>query len=57
VTRRWHHEQQTEQMWCLTLAANAIVCWSTEYHGLGVPALRRRAAVGVLAENTDGGPS
>ncbi|MDI6103775.1 Tn3 family transposase [Actinoplanes sp. NEAU-A12] len=36
-----HHEQQTEQMWCLTLATNAIVCWSTEYHGLGVAALRR----------------
>ncbi|MFE7978395.1 Tn3 family transposase [Streptomyces shenzhenensis] len=30
-----HHEQQTEQMWCLTLATNAIVCRSTEYHGLG----------------------
>jgi hypothetical protein len=28
-------------MWCLTLATNAIVCWSTEYHGLGVAALRR----------------
>lgn len=39
--RRRHHEQQTEQMWCLTLATNAIVCWSTEYHGLGVAALRR----------------
>ncbi len=39
--RRRHHEQQTEHMWCLTLATNAIVCWSTEYHGLGVAALRR----------------
>jgi TnpA family transposase len=39
--RRQHHEQQSEQMWCLTLATNAIVCWSTEYHGLGVAALRR----------------
>jgi TnpA family transposase len=39
--RHRHHEQQTEQMWCLTLATNAIVCWSTEYHGLGVAALRR----------------
>ncbi|WP_374556535.1 hypothetical protein [Micromonospora sp. RHAY321] len=28
-------------MWCLTLATNAIVCWPTEYHGLGVAALRR----------------
>lgn len=39
--RRRHHEQQTEQMWCLTLATNAIVRWSTEYHGLAVGALRR----------------
>nr|WP_243710375.1 Tn3 family transposase [Micromonospora sp. KC213] len=39
--RRRHHEQQSEQMWCLTVATNAIVCWSTEYHGLGVAALRR----------------
>jgi hypothetical protein len=28
--RRRRHEQQTEQMWCLTLATNAIVCRSTE---------------------------
>jgi TnpA family transposase len=41
AVRRRHHEQQTEQMWCLTLATNAVVCWSTEYHGLGVVALRR----------------
>ena len=39
--RRRYHEQQSEQMWCLTVATNAIVCWSTEYHGLGVAALRR----------------
>ncbi|MDQ1247558.1 MAG: hypothetical protein QG597_1928 [Actinomycetota bacterium] len=39
--RRRHHEQQTEQMWCLTLATNAIVTWSTEYLGLAVTALRR----------------
>jgi hypothetical protein len=38
--RRRHHEQQSEQMWCLTMATNAIVCWSTEYHGLAVGALR-----------------
>ncbi|MEU1813414.1 Tn3 family transposase [Micromonospora aurantiaca (nom. illeg.)] len=38
--RRRHLEQQTEQMWCLTLATNAIVCWPTEYHGLAVGALR-----------------
>ncbi len=36
-----HHEQQTEQMWCLTLATNAIVTWMTEYHGLAITALRR----------------
>lgn len=41
AVRRRHHEQQTEQMWCLTLAANAIVTWTTEYHGLAVAALRR----------------
>ncbi|MGH3259306.1 MAG: Tn3 family transposase, partial [Streptosporangiaceae bacterium] len=39
--RRRHHEQQTEQMWCLTLATNAIVTWTTEYHGLAVATLRR----------------
>jgi hypothetical protein len=27
-------------VWCLTLATNAIVCWSTECHGLAVGALR-----------------
>ena len=35
--RRRHHEQ----MWCLTLATNAVVTWTTEYHGLAVTALRR----------------
>ena len=39
--RRRHHEQQTEQMWCLTLATNAVVTWTTEYHGLAVAAIRR----------------
>jgi TnpA family transposase len=38
--RRRHHEEQTEQMWCLTLATNAIVTWTTEYYGLAVTALR-----------------
>ena len=38
--RRRHPGQQSEQMWCLTLATNAIVCWMTEYHGLAVTALR-----------------
>jgi hypothetical protein len=41
IVRRRHHEQQTEQMWCLTLATNAVVTWTTEYHGLAVAALRR----------------
>jgi len=41
AVRRRHHEQQTEQMWCLTVATNAIVTWTTEYYGLGVAALRR----------------
>lgn len=28
-------------MWCLTLATNAIVTWTTEYNGLAATALRR----------------
>jgi len=39
--RRPHHEEQAEQMWCLTLATNAVVTWTTEYNGLAVTALRR----------------
>lgn len=38
---RRYHEQQTEQMWCLTIAANAVVTWTSEYNGLAVTALRR----------------
>lgn len=38
--RRRYPEQQAEQMWCLTLATNAIVCWMTEYLGLAVDTLR-----------------
>jgi TnpA family transposase len=38
--RRRHPEQQTEQMWCLTVATNAIVCWMSEYLGLAVSTLR-----------------
>ncbi len=41
AVRRRYHEQQTEQMWCLTLATNAIVTWTTEYYGLAIAALRR----------------
>jgi TnpA family transposase len=39
--RSRHHEDQAEQMWCLTLATNAIVTWTAEYNGLAVTALRR----------------
>jgi hypothetical protein len=39
--RRPHHEEQAEQMWCLTLATNAVVTWTTEYNGLAVTVLRR----------------
>jgi TnpA family transposase len=41
AVRRRHHEQQTEQMWCLTLATNAIVTWTIEYYGLSIAAPRR----------------
>lgn len=40
AVRRRHLEQQTEQAWCLTLVTNAIICWTTEYYGLAVAALR-----------------
>src|SRR5439155_1470029 len=38
--RRRHHEDQAEQMWCLTLAANSVVTWTSEYNSLAVTALR-----------------
>jgi TnpA family transposase len=47
--RRRHPEQQTEQMWCLTLVTNAIVCWMTEYLGLAV------AALGATGRQVDDG--
>jgi TnpA family transposase len=50
--RRRHHAAQSEQMWCLTLATNAVICWMTEYRGLAVTALRgagRRIDDEVLA--------
>ena len=28
-------------MWCLTLATNAIIAWTTEYFGLAVEQIRR----------------
>jgi len=33
-------EAQTEQAWCLTLATNAVVAWTTEYYGLAVESMR-----------------
>lgn len=38
--RQRHHEELAEQMWCLTIATNAVVTWTTEYYGLAVTALR-----------------
>nr|WP_280423919.1 transposase [Nocardia carnea] len=32
---------QTEQAWCLTLATNAVIAWTTEYYGLAVAQMRR----------------
>ncbi len=40
AVRQRHLEQQTEQAWCLTLATNAVVTWTTEYYGLAVAAMR-----------------
>jgi hypothetical protein len=42
AVRRRHHEQQTEQAWCLTIVANAVVTWMTEYFGLAVARKRAR---------------
>ncbi|WBB69099.1 Tn3 family transposase [Micromonospora sp. WMMD812] len=55
--QRRHHEKQTEQMWCLTLATNTIVCWPTEYHGLGVAAPRRTATSTTRSWRTSGAPT
>lgn len=35
-----HLPGQSEQAWCLTLLTNAVVTWTTEYHGLTVVAPR-----------------
>ena len=37
--RRRHLQHQNDQAWCLTLAANAITAWTTEYLGLAVQQL------------------
>jgi hypothetical protein len=43
--RRRHLQQQNDQAWCLTLAANAISAWTTEYLGLAVEQLRSQGRV------------
>jgi hypothetical protein len=40
--RARHLEAQTEQAWCLTLATNAVIAWTTEYYGLAVDQMRRQ---------------
>jgi TnpA family transposase len=50
--RRRFRDEQAEQAWCLTVATNAVVTWSTEYYGLAVDELRaagRHIADEVLA--------
>ena len=42
AVHRHHLQAQTEQAWCLTIAANAITTWTTEYLGLAVKELRER---------------
>nr|WP_245713457.1 transposase [Nocardia rhamnosiphila] len=39
--RARHLETQTEQAWCLTLATNSVIAWTTEYFGIAVEQLRR----------------
>jgi hypothetical protein len=41
MIRARHLEAQTEQAWCLTLATNAVIAWTSEYYGLAVEQLRR----------------
>ncbi|MGF6884339.1 hypothetical protein ABIA39_005574 [Nocardia sp. GAS34] len=40
--RAHHLEAQTEQAWCLTLATDAVIAWTTEYYGLAVERMRRQ---------------
>ena len=47
--RRRHLQHQNDQAWCLTLAANAITAWTTEYLGLAVQQLRSQ---GRLVDDT-----
>ncbi|MFI1461941.1 Tn3 family transposase [Nocardia carnea] len=41
MIRARHLDGQTEQAWCLTLATNAVIAWTTEYYGLAVEQIRR----------------
>ena len=41
TVRARHLEGQTEQAWCLTLATNAVIAWTTEYYGLATEQMRR----------------
>ncbi|WP_441948558.1 Tn3 family transposase [Nocardia sp. 2TAF39] len=41
MIRARHLDGQTEQAWCLTLAMNAVIAWTTEYYGLAVEQMRR----------------
>ena len=41
MIRARHLEQQAEQAWCLTLATNAVIAWTTEYYELSVEQMRR----------------
>ena len=44
MIRARHLQDQTEQAWCLTLATNAVIAWTTEYYGLAVEQMRARRA-------------
>ncbi len=58
--RRRHLQQQNDQAWCLTLAANAITAWMTEYLGLAAEQLRaqgRRVDDTLLAHMSRPSPS
>ncbi|MEV4247710.1 Tn3 family transposase [Streptosporangium canum] len=37
---RPHLQDQTEQAWCLTLLTDSVICWTTEYYGMGIGELR-----------------
>lgn len=43
MIRARHLEAKTEQAWCLTLATNAVIAWTTEHYGLAVEQMRRQS--------------